>query len=189
MLWRWRETCGSLPKDGENGRASGDMHGLSNTPPEAKSTLFSEQPYWLARNPSLRRAAVKLWRKLLRLQRATVADVKLVVRDERGRTLAIPSALGELRLPGKALDGWRNITIQVQEFVEELLGTDGNPRLLTIEGAPSARGMTFVFSVSVEGQLETGDAVWVEPNAPVHSSEVERLLLLPGAHPSRIKLP
>jgi hypothetical protein len=92
--------------------------------------LFSERPVWIARNPALRRTAVKVWRGLLRMQRATFANAVLVVRKSDGRVLVVSAPSGELRLPAIPLDAWLPIPTQVEEWLEERFSSGLFLRLL-----------------------------------------------------------
>jgi hypothetical protein len=126
--------------------------------------LFSERPVWIARNPALRRTAVKAWRGLLRMQRATFANAILVVRNSDGRVLLIRAPTGELRLPTIPLDAWLPIPTQVEEWLEEVLQQRSTPSLVAIDGTPGREGVTFLYAATLETPSERGDELWLEPD-------------------------
>src|ERR1700687_4837217 len=99
---------------------------------------------WVSRSPSVRRPAIKLWRVLLRVQRATFANAVLVGRNRDGRVLALPSPAGGLRLPEKQLDAWIPIPTQVEACLEELLHESSPPSLVAVDGTPGREGVTFL---------------------------------------------
>ena len=142
--------------------------------------MLSERPVWIARNPALRRAAIHAWRKLLRMQRATFANAVLVVRNKDGRILVVRSPSGELRLPAKPLDAWLTITTQVEDWLEEMLQQRSTPSLVAIDGTPSSKGVTFLYTARLEAPSETGDELWLEPHvaAAALGDNDHRLLLL-----------
>ena len=142
--------------------------------------MLSERPVWIARNPALRRAAIHAWRKLLRMQRATFANAVLVVRNQDGRGLVVRSPSGELRLPAKPLDAWLTITTQVEDWLEEMLQQRSTPSLVAIDGTPSSKGVTFLYTARLEAPSETGDELWLEPDvaAAALSGNDTRLLHL-----------
>jgi hypothetical protein len=126
--------------------------------------LFSERPVWIARNPTLRRAAIHAWRKLLRMQRATFADAILVVRNKDGRILVVRSPSGELRLPARPLDAWVPITTQVEDWLDEMLQQRSTPSLVAIDGTPSREGITFLYGAPLEVLVEGDNELWLEPD-------------------------
>ena len=77
--------------------------------------MFEQWPSWIARNARVRRTAIKLWRVLLRMQRATFAKAVLVVHGPDDRIL-LRSPAGTLELPVKHLDGWVPITTPSKSF-------------------------------------------------------------------------
>ena len=143
--------------------------------------MFSQWQTWLSRFPRIRRLVIKSWRVFLRMQRATLGRAVLVVRGNNGHVLALASNSGELWLPVKELDGWRTITTQVEEWINELSPKVSRPRLLTIEGTPSAPGVTFVYSAELVATMVSShtDAIWLDPGREVLSlSPGDRRLLL-----------
>jgi hypothetical protein len=142
--------------------------------------LFSERPVWLARNPALRRTAVKTWRGLLRMQRATFAEAVLVVRNKDGRVLVVRAPSGAFRLPAKALDAWLPITTQVEEWLKQVLHQRPTPSLVAIDGTPGREGVTFLYAATLEAPSERGDELWLEPDVATAAlgGDDHRLLLL-----------
>ena len=96
--------------------------------------MLDELNNWVFGSRFRRRALIKVWRVLLRVQRATLANAVLVVRREDGWVLALSSTSGELRLPIKELDGWKAVTAQVEEWLEQLLQQRQTPKLVAIDG-------------------------------------------------------
>jgi len=140
--------------------------------------MFEQWPSLIARNRSVRRTAIKLWRLTLRMQRATFANAVLVIRNRHGRILFVRSPSGELRLPAKVLDAWLPIATQVEHWLEEMLQQPPTPSLVTIDGTPSRRGVTFLYAAATEVSVEDGDGLWLEPAAANLGSNDNRLLLL-----------
>jgi hypothetical protein len=126
--------------------------------------MLSEWPGWISRYPAVRRPAIKLWRVLLRVQRATFANAVLVVRKSDGRVLVLPSSSGNLRLPVKQLHAWGPIPTQVEEWLEQLLHQRSTPSLVAIDGTPGQKGVTFLYAAILEAPMEKGDALWLEPD-------------------------
>ncbi len=124
--------------------------------------MFSNWPSWLSRSPRVRRTVIKLWRVFLRVDRATLAHAVLVIRRQDGRLLTLCSTSGELRLPFKELDGWRAVTTQVEEWLGELQ-LPQTPKLEAIDGTPSHRGVTFIYSAETATVREAEDSVWIDP--------------------------
>ena len=141
--------------------------------------LFTERPAWIARNPALRRTAVKTWRRLLRMQRATLANAVLVVRKSDGRVLVVQAPSGELQLPAMLLDAWLPITTQVEELLEQVAHQRSTPSLVAIDGTPSSEGVTFVYAAMLEAPPEQGEELWLEQDvaAAALGSNDNRLLL------------
>lgn len=144
--------------------------------------MLSEWPGWISRYPAVRRPAIKLWRVLLRVQRATFANAVLVVRKGDGRVLVLPSPSGNLGLPAKGLHAWAPIPTQVEEWLEQLLRQRSTPSLVAIDGTPGQKGVTFlyVYAAILEAAMERGDALWLEPDvaASALGGNDSRLLLL-----------
>lgn len=143
--------------------------------------MFSQWPRWLSRSPRLRRTVIKLWRVLLRVQRATLANAVLVIRRQDGCLLTLYSTSGELRLPCKELDGWRAVTMQVDEWLEELQ-LSRTPKLEVIDGSPGRLGVTFVYSAETTGVSGPANGVWLDPELalPTLSLTDRRRVLLSG---------
>ena len=146
--------------------------------------LFSERPVWIARNPALRRTAVKTWRGLLRMQRATFAKAVLVVGDSDGRVLVVRAPSGELLLPAIPLDAWLPIPTQVEELLEQVLQQRPTPSLVAVDGTPGREGVTFLYAATLEAPSEIEDQLWLEPDvaAAALGGNDNRLLLLCADH-------
>jgi hypothetical protein len=140
--------------------------------------LFAERPAWIARNPSLRHAAVQLWRRLLRLQRATCATAVLVVSDEDGRVLVLRQPSGHRRLPSKPLDAWLPIPTQVEAWLEAMLQRRCTPALVAVDGTPSREGVTFLYAATLAAPTTKAADLWLEPSAANLGPNDNRLLLL-----------
>lgn len=126
--------------------------------------MLSEWLGWISRYPVVRRPAIKLWRVLLRVQRATFANAVLVVRKGNGRVLVLPSPSGNLGLPAKEFHAWAPITTQVEEWLEQLLRQRSTPSLVAIDGTPGQKGVTFLYAAILEAAMQSGDQLWLEPD-------------------------
>jgi hypothetical protein len=141
--------------------------------------MFSQWPSWLSRSPRIRRTAIKSWRILLRVQRATLARAVLVVHRQDGRVLALSSSTGELRLPTKELDGWRAVTNQVEEMLESLLPQTATPKLKAILGVPGREGITVLYTVPYPQAPDLANRIWLDPDiASFRLAGGDRRLLL-----------
>jgi len=145
--------------------------------------MFAQWPGWLSKSPSVRRRVIKLWRVLLRMQRATLANAVLVLRRRDGRVLVLPSPSGGLRLPVKQLDAWVPITTQVETWLGQLLPAYSMPSLVAIDGTPGQEGVTFLYAATTESLFaHGGDELWLETDVAASSLSGEdgRLLRLWG---------
>ena len=124
--------------------------------------MFDQWPRWLSRSPRIRRLAIKTWRLFLRVQRATLAKAVLVVRRQDGRVLTFTSSPGELRLPAKELDGWRTVTVQVEEWLAQLLQQAARVKLVGIVGAPGFRGITFLYCAILPQLSSDSEGLWLD---------------------------
>ena len=148
--------------------------------------MFAEWPSWLSRSPFLRRRVIKLWRVLLRMQRASLANAVLVLRRRDGRVLVLPSPSGGLRLPVKHLDAWIPIAAQVEEWLGQLLQEKSTPSLVAIDGTP-AEEVTFVYvATAASPSVNTGDQLWLDTDVAASRlrNEDGRLLRLCISHAS-----
>jgi hypothetical protein len=124
--------------------------------------MFAEWPSCLSRSPFIRRRVIKLWRVLLRVQRASLANAVLVLRRRDGHILVLPSPSGGLRLPVKQLDAWIPIATQVEAWLGQLLEEKSTPSLVAIDGTP-AEGVTFVYvATAASPSVKTGDQLWLD---------------------------
>src|SRR5262245_45533481 len=140
--------------------------------------MFADWPSWLSRSPLIRRRVIKLWRVLLRMRRASLANAVLVLRRRDGRVLVLPSPTGDLRLPVKQLDAWIPITTQVEEWLGQLLQEKSKPSLVAIEGKP-AEEVTFVYvATAASPSAKTDDQLWLDREVAASSlrNEDGRLL-------------
>jgi hypothetical protein len=143
--------------------------------------MLDELNNWVFSSRFRRRTLIKAWRMLLRVQRATLANAVLVVRRQDGCVLALSSRSGELRLPLKELDGWKAVTTQVEEWLEQLLQQRQTPKLVAIDGTPGRQGVTFIYCAEAgTGGPDHASGVWLEPAIalPTLPSCDRRLLLL-----------
>jgi hypothetical protein len=145
--------------------------------------MFSQWPSWLSRSPRVRRTTIKLWRVFLRVQRSTLANAVLVVRRQDGRVLTFASTSGELRLPIKELDGWRAVTTQVEEWLEQLVQRTSTPKLLAIDGTPGRQGVTFIYLAEVPRASDHPNGFWLDPDVALPTLTIgDRRVLLPSQH-------
>jgi hypothetical protein len=143
--------------------------------------MLDEFNNWVFSSRFRRRALIKVWRVLLRVQRATLANAVLVVRRKDGWVLALSSTSGELRLPIKELDGWKAVTTQVDEWLEQLLQQRQTPKLVAIDGTPGRQGVTFIYCAEAGLALpDQAGGVWLDPEIalPTLPSSDRRLLLI-----------
>jgi hypothetical protein len=143
--------------------------------------MLDEVNNWIFSSRSRRRALIKAWRVFLRVQRATLATAVLVVRRQDGCVLALPSTSGELRLPLKELNGWKAVTMQVEEWLEQLLQERQTPKLVAIDGTPGRQGVTFIYCAEAGAACpDHAGGVWLDPQIalPTLPSCDRRLLFL-----------
>jgi hypothetical protein len=117
------------------------------------SFRLSSWPSWLSRSPRVRRTAIKLWRILLRVQRATLAKAVLIIYGDDGRVLvhALPS--GRLELPRRELSGWIPIETQVHAWLAQLPYEKSVPAFVSVEGTPGG-GCDFPLHDEIGGNFE-----------------------------------
>jgi hypothetical protein len=142
--------------------------------------MLDELNYWVFRSRFRRRVLIKAWRMLLRAQRATLANAVLIVRRQDGWVLTLSSTSGEPRLPVKELDGWKAVSTQVEEWLEQLLRLRQTPKLVAIEGTPGRSGITFIYCAVAGAAFPHANGVWLDPEIalPTLPSFDRRLLLL-----------
>jgi hypothetical protein len=145
--------------------------------------MFDDWPAWALRFPSVRRVAIKMWRMLLRVQRATLAKAVLVLRREDGSILVLASPSGELALPAIELDAWRPVTTQVEALLGELLQERPSPALSFVNGTPGAEGVTFVYAATIDSaRAGSLGGTWLAPEMALRAlPSRDRLLLLSEA--------
>jgi hypothetical protein len=144
-----------------------------------KEQIFDDWSGWFFRSPFRRRTIIRSWRVLLRMQRATLASAVLVVRGPDGSLLTLPSSSGAFGLPRKALDGWRPIGVQVEEWLDQILRQASNPKLQAIDGTPGRKGVTFLYSADIDASPPLADGMWLDADlAPSTLSAGDRRLLL-----------
>jgi hypothetical protein len=133
--------------------------------------MFAQWPSWLSKSPAIRRPVIKVWRVLLRVQRATLAHAVLVLRRRDGSILVLGSPSGGLRLPVKQLDAWVPITMQVEDWVRELLRENGKPTLIAIDGTPAREGITFLYGATTETLYakKIGGELWLDMDVAASS--------------------
>ena len=141
---------------------------------------------WGSSYPSVRRPIIQLWRKFERLKRATLAEAVLVVRNQEGRVLVLPSSSGALGLPTNELHAWEPITTQVEEWLQQLLQEHSPPSLMAVHGTPGKRGIAFLYAATAEMSSDSGDQLWLDPSVAVAalSDDDNRLLRLCARRPS-----
>jgi hypothetical protein len=140
--------------------------------------MFTEASSWLSHSPRLRRRVMKLWRALLRLQRASLARAVLVARRDDDCVLVGYSGTGEMRLPSLDLDGWQAVGTQVQEWLDQISRKGSTLQLKAIDGTPGHEGVTFLYAAEVNGLQPGAGYTWLEPElAPSALSPRDRRLL------------
>jgi hypothetical protein len=97
------------------------------------------------------------------MQRATFAKAVLVISGSDGRILMLRCTSG-VRLPVQQLDGWRPITEQVEEWLEQLSRQKSTPSLVAFDGTPGREGVTFLFAARLGyPSPESEGTFWLEP--------------------------
>jgi hypothetical protein len=139
---------------------------------------------WLFRSRFRRQSLMKFLRVFLRVQRATLANAILVIRRPDGCVLAFPSQSGELRLPFKELDGWKTVTSQVEEWLEQLLQPRQTPELVVIKGTPGRQGVTFLYSAeAISSVAKRTSGTWLNPEIALQTlTPADRDFLLLSKH-------
>ena len=70
---------------------------------------------------------------------------------------------GTLGLPFVDVHAWDAITIQVQARAREILNHDCKALLVGVEGTPSLKGVTFLYSATAKDTAPVEDQLWVDP--------------------------
>jgi hypothetical protein len=143
--------------------------------------MLDEWNNWFYRLPFRHRMLIKAWRMFLRVQRSTLANAVLVLRRQDGQVLALPSPYGKLELPIKELDGWKTVTTQVDDWLEQLVQQRQTPQLVAIEGTPGRRGVTFLFKADIPSATSNRtDGIWLDADVaiPMLNPSDRGLLLL-----------
>jgi hypothetical protein len=123
-------------------------------------------PPWLSRSPRVRRTAINLWRILLRVQRATLAQAVLIIYGDDGRVLVHALTSGRLELPRRELSGWIPIETQVHTWLAQLPYEKSVPAFVSVEGTPGVAGVTFLYTTKLEGTPNAvSDDVWLDLEA------------------------
>jgi hypothetical protein len=146
-------------------------------PLRSKEQVFDHWSGWVFQSRFRRRAIIKGWRALLRVQRATLADAVLVVKRRDGRVLAF-RAPGEVMLPRMALDGWQPIGTQVEGWLDQL-SKASNLQLRAVDGTPGREGVTFLYSADADASPSKDDYMWLDAELDISAvSDRDRRLLL-----------
>jgi hypothetical protein len=146
--------------------------------------MFAQWPNWVSRSPSVRRALIRLWRAFLRVQRATLANAVLVVREGDGRVLAIPSPSGRLRLPDIQLDAWIPIPTQVEGLLIQLTRERSTPALVAVDGTPGKEGVSFLYAATIDSSpAKSSHEIWLDADDAARSlgSRDKRLIQISEA--------
>jgi hypothetical protein len=119
----------------------------------------------LSESPRIRRKVMKVWRALLRLERATLAYGILVLRRNDDRLLLLQSPTGESHLPFKELEGWSPIPDQIEDWLAELRPKEAlKPKLVCVDGTPDHDGVCFVYTASIQDDTREGGELWLSPH-------------------------
>ena len=121
---------------------------------------------WASNKAALRRPFVLLWRRAWRLQRGTLAKAALIIRDANGRLLALTTS-DPFRLPSIDIDARDAITTQVENALHRLLKTSPPPLLIAIDGTPGAKGVTFLYSTTYDGDTLPEGHTWLDPDVAI----------------------
>jgi hypothetical protein len=108
---------------------------------------------------------MKVWRAVLRLERATLAHGILVLRRNDDRLLLLHSPTGESHLPIKELEGWSPICEQIGEWLAELRPKEApRPTLVCVDGTPGHDGVCFVYTARIQDDTRRGGELWLAPH-------------------------
>jgi hypothetical protein len=121
---------------------------------------------WGSKHPKLRRPFMQLYRRWWRVRRATLAKAVLIIQNNTGGVLALPSS-GPLRLPFIDLHARDAITTQVEARVREILNQYCNASLIAIDGTPGPDGVTFLYGAAYEGDMSRERHFWFDPDVAV----------------------
>jgi hypothetical protein len=149
--------------------------------------MLTELLGWGSKYPGLRRPFMQLYRRAWRVRRATLAKAVLVIQNDTGGVLMFPSS-GALRLPFIDLHAWEATTTQVEAHAREILNQNCNASLVAVEGTPSLKGVTFLYSAAPKNVAPSGGQLWVQPKdaaSPCLTEADLRLLHLCRAHLDR----
>jgi len=110
---------------------------------------------------------IKLWRILLRVQRATLAKAILIVWGGDGRVLVHALRSGRLELPRQELSGWISIETQVDAWLARLPYEKSSPAFVSVEGTPGVDGVTFLYTATLKGAApySTSGGIWLDYDA------------------------
>lgn len=112
--------------------------------------------------PKLRRPITQLYRRAWRIRRATLAQAVLVIQNKSGRVLTLRNS-GQLALPFIDLHAGEAITTQVEDRARAILNGDCGVSLVAVEGTPSRKGVTFLYSGSVTDAPLVEGWFWIDP--------------------------
>ena len=117
---------------------------------------------WGSKYPRLRRPFMQAYRRAWRLRRATLAKAVLIIQNDSGGVLMFPTS-DKLRLPFVDVHAWDAITMQAEGCAREVLNHDCKALLVAVEGTPSLKGVTFLYSVSAKNTAPVEDQLWADP--------------------------
>jgi len=134
---------------------------------------------WGSSFSAVRRPTIKLWRKLERLQRASVSKAVFVVTGEEGRLLVLSSPSEALRLPAMELHPGDPIATQVAAFLSLLLHQEVTPSLVAIDGTPR-QGVSFLYQAVAASEPKASAGLWLDAQVAFSclTGEHRRLLRL-----------
>ncbi len=124
--------------------------------------MLTELLGWGSKYPRLRRPFIQLYRRVWRVRRAALAKAILVIQNDTGGVLMFPSS-GMLRLPFIDLHAWEAVTTQVEARAREILNQHCNASLVAVEGTPSLKGVTFLYSAGAKDAAPVEGQLWVDP--------------------------
>jgi len=118
---------------------------------------------WGSSFSAARRPVFALWRKVERVQRATVTKAALMVFDESDHLLVLSSPSEPPCLPVVELLPKEAITTQVEDHFYSLQQQRATATLVAIDGTPQA-GVVFLYVVKIKAGAQTDDQLWVDAN-------------------------
>jgi hypothetical protein len=124
--------------------------------------MLTELLGWGSKYPRLRRPFMQLYRRAWRVRRATLAKAVLIIQNDTDGVLVRPSS-GILSLPFIDLHAREPIITQVEARARDILNQHCNASLVAVDGTPSLKGVTFLYSAAPKDAVPVEGPLWVDP--------------------------